>query len=168
MDQNSPEEISFIILDSTRVDFDIIKSPYVIKQEWKDSESIKRLEEIASSDTDTTKHTFVHIEECNIFAQYPERAEKALRGISQKRKDVTILYSTSRIDPSDSVPMYLLQMTDMTVIFKVPKIDDIEYVLREVFKIPKPHEKIIAATAKTALLKAVPESDFKELVSFKF
>jgi hypothetical protein len=112
-----PDEIGFIFLDNTMVDFNGWESEYVVKSVMgRPKEAIEVLSEI--SDQRPTKILFVHIEECdmvNVDRAAVEVAFEKIKGL----KDVYVVYSTSRIDP-EYLADWMKRFVDLRVVFHAP------------------------------------------------
>jgi DNA segregation ATPase FtsK/SpoIIIE-like protein len=83
MDQNTPEELGFVFMDMTRVDFILWKNPYlyqpvIITQD----KAIDVLEKLANENP-KKKNIFIHIEECDMFMLGRDRIENAWEKIQQ-------------------------------------------------------------------------------------
>jgi hypothetical protein len=129
--QNSPEQISFILIDNTHVDFTIWnqESPYLYTPTITDQNLAldvldtlaSRIEEINTG----SKHYFIHIEECNQFVNEPERIRRILNILFDSHKDnkVHLIFSTSRPAPQ-IIPNWLLELTDLRIIFKLASPED--------------------------------------------
>ena len=119
VEQNTPNEIGFIFLDMTQVDFVDSDSPYLVQpREVRVEQSLLVLEEL-SREAPSAKQIFVHIEECNMVVQCWERTMNALRALCEKRPDVHVMYSTSKLpSPSDAVPSEMLALADTQVVFQ--------------------------------------------------
>ena len=130
--QNTPQEVGFIFLDMTHVDFASWKSPYIITIETRAEKSIEILETLAHTKNDSAKHIFIHIEECDMFVGFTERAESAVKALLANRKDVTLIYSTSKLSLRDS----LLALVDMKIMFEVGWEKTVVYESKTVFLKP--------------------------------
>jgi DNA segregation ATPase FtsK/SpoIIIE-like protein len=162
---NSPQEIGFIFLDMTRVDFSGWKSKYIINNESRMEDAIKILEDLSLEET-TNRHIFIHIEECDMFVNYKERTEKAISVLLEKRKDITIIYSTS--SPSErTMSPFMLSLVDIKVACKTSSQRDQDYILGETLAIPSLYGMITAFDNKKIYLKPVDVSDFDSIVNWK-
>ena len=124
IDQNTPNELSFIFIDNTRVDFSSFASDYVKEYTVGQEETMQELNNIQNelqSDT-TSKNSLlvVHIEECNQFAQEPEKMAGFFAEFikSKQNNNIIIVYSTSR-PAEDAVPDWLINAADLKVVFKL-------------------------------------------------
>lgn len=123
----TPEELGFIFLDMTRSDF--------LESEWDpaylahpivhDIEEAFRVLESVGSDTD--RKLVIHIEECDMVYRDRARMEAALDRLKVK-KDILVVYSTSRIDPDYFID-WMKRYVDMKVIFRVATVTDSQFLL---------------------------------------
>jgi len=164
VEQNTPKEIGFIFLDMTQVDS--WESSYTIVKETNHKKAITILEKLACEPINPIRHTIVHIEECDMFQNFTERAEEAIRNVLKNRADVTIVYSTSRPSPRAPLRQSLLDMVDTKVIFELNSKRDLQYILKDDQYMPKSYEKILAYGSKKILLKAFSEAEAKGLQGF--
>lgn len=124
MEQNSPNEVSFIFMDMTRVDFVSWNNQYMVMPTIVDAnKAIETLEKLSTEKIDENKHIFIHIEECDMFALDQKRTENAIQQLKIKRPDIHIIYSTS--SPRESVLSDdLISEADLKIVFKVASIYD--------------------------------------------
>lgn len=163
--QNSPEEIGFIFLDMTKVDFNGWNSKYIINNQSKMEDAIKVLEDLSLEAT-TNRHIFIHIEECDMFVNYQERTEKAISELLKNRKDITIIYSTS--SPSErTVSHSMLSFVDIKVVFQLASQEDQDYILGEVIPMPSRFETIVYFDNKNNYMKPVDISDFESIANWR-
>ena len=164
-EQNTPQDIGFIFLDMTQVDS--WKSSYTMAIETHPEKAIKLLEKLISEPINATRHTIVHIEECDMFQSFTERAENAVRAILKSRNDVTIVYSTSRPSPSAPLRQSLLKMVDAKVVFQLSSEHDLEYILDDIPPVmPTLYEKILIADSDVFIMEPFSGSEAKELQGF--
>jgi KaiC/GvpD/RAD55 family RecA-like ATPase len=122
----TPEELGFVLLDMTRVDFVGWDSNFLFKSVQVDpEEAIKTLDGLAKEQIE--KIIFVHIEECDMAFYDRESLEKALDEI-RKKKNVFIIYSTSRLD-RHYLDDWLERYVDMKVVYSLASIEDSEFLL---------------------------------------
>jgi hypothetical protein len=71
------------------------------------------------------KHYFIHIEECDQFANDPERMERIFQKLfeSYRNNKVHLTFSTSRPAP-EIISNWLLELTDLKIIFKLATPED--------------------------------------------
>jgi len=122
----SKEEIGFVFLDMTRIDFFDWDSEYLIKPFVVEiKEAIKTLNELA--ELKSNKKIFVHIEECNMV--YVDRSgfEEALEKL-KRLSNICVVYSTSRID-STYLRDWMLRFIDLKIVFKVSSEIDSTFLL---------------------------------------
>jgi DNA segregation ATPase FtsK/SpoIIIE-like protein len=120
------DEIGFVFLDMTRVDFYNWSSDYMYRPVTFDPvEAIQILHDLAEDTTD--KKIFIHIEECDMVAHDRAEVERALDAL-RKRDNIYILYSTSRIDQR-YLSEWLKRYVDMRVVFAVAQQDDSNFLI---------------------------------------
>lgn len=129
MDQNSPNEVGFIFLDMTRVDFVNWNNKYIVMPTIVNAnKAIETLEKLSIEKIDESKHIFIHIEECDMFALDQKRTENAIHQLKIKRPDIHIIYSTS--SPREGVLSdNLICEADLKIVFKVASIYDSQRLL---------------------------------------
>jgi len=121
----TPEELGFIFLDMTRVDFADWNPAYLAQPIVHDIEEAFRVLESVGSDTDLK--LVIHIEECDMVYRDRARMEAALDRLKAK-KDILVVYSTSRIDPDYFID-WMKRYVDMKVIFRVATVTDSQFLL---------------------------------------
>jgi ABC-type dipeptide/oligopeptide/nickel transport system ATPase component len=162
----SSEEIGFVFLDMTRVDFYDWDSPYIIAKEVGLEKSIEILEKLIKSPV-STRHIFIHIEECDLFVSFPERIKSIIDVILKHPQGVTIIYSTSRLG-GKALPAWLLDRADMKVIFETPDVEFLKQVTgNNVSATPKHWEKMVIYDSKRIGLVAFTDSEVKVLRDFR-
>ncbi len=112
------KELGFLILDMTRVEFiDWKNDPYLISPlVYKTQDAFEAFETTLNSH-DKHKLTIIHIEECDMVVEDPERFEQ-LWNLASKTENVLIFFSTSR--PSVNVLTdSILHDTDLKIVFKL-------------------------------------------------
>lgn len=115
--QNTSEEIGFVFLDSTRVDFMDWQSPYLFLPPSTGDEAINVLEKIAL--TNEIKTLFIHIEECDLFIKFTKRMKQVLTKVLKNKNNIYIIFSTSRPSKEDVLQDWLMNMVDLKVIFNL-------------------------------------------------
>lgn len=120
---NLPSDIKFVFLDMTQVDFMDWKSPYLFLPPVSGDDAMDVLEGLTEPGMNLPKTLFVHIEECDLIVQHPERFKKALKLLLAK-EGVHIVFSTSRISREDVLQDWLLDMVDVKIIFKLNSKED--------------------------------------------
>ena len=122
----SSDEIGFVFLDNTMVDFNDWESDYLIKSVFgKPKEAVKVLHELVGKNTN--KKIFVHIEECDMVYADKKGVELALDKIKEL-KNIYIVYSTSRIDRG-YLHDWMQRFVDLKVVFRVPTEDDSNFLI---------------------------------------
>lgn len=166
--QNTPEEVGFVFLDMTRVDFTGWQSPYMLFPTLVQiEEALSTLEKLGEESerrvkghSETKRAILIHIEECDMVAKSPGRFEKAILNILKykDKNNMFLIFSTSR--PSeDVVTQLLLQFCDLKVVFQVANTQDSQYLLgnESAAKLTLPGEKILAFYNKQ--IKSLPFTD---------
>jgi len=160
------DEIGFVFLDMTRVDFYGWDSDYIIKPIiWKPEEAIKKLNEIANSNID--KKIFIHIEECDMAYHDREGVEKAFNKIKEK-DNIYIIFSTSRPAP-EYLDYWLKNYIDLKVVFGVASEEDSEFLLGNdsAYQFANSFNRILAFNQKQIWCQPFSEKETKELRVFK-
>jgi DNA segregation ATPase FtsK/SpoIIIE-like protein len=142
MDAYTPAELGFVVLDMTRVSFSDWGPAYLARLVITDpDEALAVLETLK----DEERKIFVHIEECDMVYRDRARFEKAIERIRHENKNITIVYSTSRIDP-DYLADWLEKYIDMKVVFRVASPVDSQFLLGSdaAFLLREPGERIVA------------------------
>lgn len=144
----TPEELGFIFLDMTRSEF--------LESEWDarylaqpivyDAEEAFQALENTGSDTD--RKLVIHIEECDMVYRDRLRMEAALDRLKAK-KNILVVYSTSRIDPK-YFGEWMDRYVDMKVVFAVSSEDDSRFLLDNdiAASLTLPGERILAYQSK--------------------
>lgn len=138
----SSDEIGFVFLDMTRIDFGNWPTKYLIKPIIHDSrEAIDVLYELAN--LETSKKVFVHIEECDMVYVDRKKVEGALEKFKEKN-NFHIVYSTSRID-RDYLADWINRFIDLKVVFNTNE-DDSEFLLGNKIanQFKNPGERVLA------------------------
>ena len=150
-ERNTPEEVGFVFLDMTRVDFMHWKSPYLSKPQATGDEAMDVLEKLAKESI--SKTLFVHIEECDLLVQFPERIKQVLTKLL-KNENIYIVFSTSRPSKEDVLRDWLMNIIDLKVVFNLASLDDCETlgVNNEPLKF-KPGERLLAYDDQTIACK---------------
>lgn len=162
----SSDEIGFLFLDMTRVDFCQRSSDYLIRKAIVDShEAIEALHELAELETDNK--IFVHIEECNMVFADRDRLESALKKL-RERKNIYIVYSTSRID-KEYFSDWMRGFIDLKVVFKTMTEDDSVFLLGSdaAYSFKKPGERILVFKDRQILCQPFLKEEAEVLNKFK-
>lgn len=131
VEQNSPDEITFVLIDNTRIEFTQWnqKSPYLYCPDILDQdlalETLERLANKVEEINTGAKHYFIHIEECDLFYKDPKRLEKSLKELLKYKENskIHITFSTSR-PATDVITPWLLELTDLKVVFPLASLVD--------------------------------------------
>lgn len=122
----APEELGFIFLDMTRVDFADWDPAYLAQPIVHDiEEAFQVLENAGTPDTD--RKLLIHIEECDMVYRDRARMEAALDRLKTK-ENVMVVYSTSRSDPT-YLAEWMRRYIDMKVVFAVSSMADSRFLL---------------------------------------
>lgn len=125
-ENHSPEQLGFLFLDMTAIDFNDWLSEYLIRPViHSPKEAIRALHELADLKLD--KKIFVHIEECDMVYEDRKGMEDALDKL-RSLKNIYVVYSTSRID-REYLGDWMKRLIDLKVIFAVPNDDDSIFLL---------------------------------------
>lgn len=139
------EELGFIFLDMTRSDF--LESEwdvrYFVRPIAHDIEGMFSM--LESAESDTARKLIIHVEECDMVYHDRARFEKAIEKILNDKKNISIVYSTSRIDPN-YLTDWLEKYIDMKVTFRVANLLDSQFLLGsdDAFLFREPGEHIIS------------------------
>jgi DNA segregation ATPase FtsK/SpoIIIE-like protein len=115
MARYTPEEIGFIFMDMTRVDFGGWDPAYLALPVIVDSDEALGVIETVH---DETRTTFIHIEENNMVHHDRLRFEKGIENALHANANIVLVYSTSAIDPT-YIPEWLEKYIDVRVVFRV-------------------------------------------------
>ncbi len=162
----SSDEIGFLFLDMTRVDFCQWSSDYLIRPTISDPQkAIAALHELADLETD--KKIFVHIEECDMVYIDREGLESAFRKL-RERENVYIVFSTSRIN-KEYFSNWMKDFIDLKVVFTVMTEDDSVFLLGSdaAYNFKKPGESILAFNDKQVFCQPFSKEEVKLLNKFK-
>lgn len=135
--QNSPEELGFMLIDNTQVDFNRFHPAYLLRLGKQREDAFEILASIQeelrkrnSGESDNKKAIFVHIEECDQFAQDPVKTEAFFKEFIRLKQgsNIYLVYSTSR--PSKAMlPDWLIESTDLKVVFGLANKENCQRVL---------------------------------------
>ncbi len=151
-DKYTPEELGFIFMDMTRVDFVDWRSPeYLIKPTIVEPDEALN---VLGNVKDDSKIIFIHIEECDMAFINRAKMEKGLDKI-RKKENIFLVYSTSRIDQS-YLKDWMDKYFDLNIIFRTAAKEDSQFLLgnENAFNFEDPGERILAFNDKQ--IKLVP------------
>lgn len=163
--KHTPEEIGFLFLDMTWVDFTYWDSEYLLQPTIVDTdEALDALENLK----DKSRTIFVHIEECDMIHADREKFEKGLDNILKNNKNIYVVYSTSRIDP-DYLNDWMDKYIDLKVVFKVATKESSEMLLGNdlALNFTMDGEKILAFRDKQIKCQGFSDEEAKELNELK-
>lgn len=164
-EKNSPDEIGFIFMDMTQVDFTQWSSEYLAMPTIiRNNDALDVLCELK----DEERSIFVHIEECNMIYTDRDKFERGLDRIIKENKNIYVVYSTSKILPeyfNDWMDKYV----NLKVVFKVSTEDDSKLLLGndDAFNFSKAGERILAFNNKQILCQPFLDSEMGALDDFK-
>lgn len=164
----TPDEIEFLFLDMTRVDFVRWESSYLARPVIvKIDEAFAALEELAERGSHG-KITFVHIEECDLASEDMGRLTRVLRNLFQKKtsNSVYLVYSTSKILSEFLTPW--LDLVDLKVVFRVANPVDSRLLLgnESAFHLEGLGERILAWDTSQVPCQPFADTEIKELEDF--
>ena len=154
MEQNSPDDLGFVFMDMTQVDFTRWHSPYLYlpitvwtEQALNELELLANESELrAHGKSDSKRAIVIHIEECDMVALEPIRFENAWLKIAENKdkSNIYLVFSTSRPSP-DVFTKTILKNTDLKVVFNLSSIEDSMHVMGESLaeNFTLPGEKVI-------------------------
>ena len=166
-ENNTSEDIGFIFMDMTQTDFTGWKSDYLFAPViTKPEDAIKVLHQLAEIKTD--KKIFVHIEECDMVCIDREGVESALTKL-RDHKNIYIIYSTSRLDPS-YLNSWMKKFIDLKVVFSVSEENDSNFLLGNVnaYRFKHPGERILAFNNKQIHCQPFSNEEVEILQCFEF
>jgi len=163
----SKEEVGFVCLDMTLIDFGSWDSEYLIKPVvHHPKEAIKVLNELA--ELKGNKKIFIHIEECNMVYEDRIGFEGALEKLN-RLSNICVVYSTSRLD-KDYLEDWMLKFIDLKVVFKVANESDSNFLLgnnnASHFKVPG--ERIVVFNDKQWYCQPFSDSEVRLLLDFTY
>lgn len=174
--QNRPEEVGFIIIDNTRVDFGRFPEPYLIERNIDHGKSLEVLEKILEKTKERGINkkgnhdaVFVHIEECDQFAaDYEKTAAFFQQFISLKHhSNMFVTYSTSR-PSTDVLPDWLLEGADLKVVFGLSSEIDCQRVLGNNMALTlKPGERILELNNKLVFCQPFNNEELTKIEEFE-
>lgn len=166
-EQNTPKEIGFIFLDMTRCDFGNWQAPYVMEPIIVDANKAITFLEKLSKEKPQNRKIFIHIEECNMFVVNTKKMEHIIKTIKDRRKDICLIYSTSRPAPPDALSKTTLNMADAKMVFELASKQDLKHVLGKSSKyMPRGWQRIAVVGSQKILLKPFSNKDVKQLQDF--
>lgn len=114
----TPKELSFLILDMTRVEFiDWKNNPYLLSPVIYKPQDAFEAFETALNSHEKHKLTVIHVEECDMVIEDQERFEQ-LWNQASNTKNVLVVFSTSR-PANDVLTGNILKDTDLKIVFKL-------------------------------------------------
>lgn len=162
MENNTPQELSLVLLDPTRTAFVDLKYPHLLYPPVTDPDrALTVLEEVAEiaesrakGEKDNTGVIIVHLEECDLFQLNRSRVYKALDKLIQTKakSNVYFVFSTSRPDP-EYLTDYLIRNFDLKVVFNCAHPKDSNLLLGNSLAttFTQPGERVIAYNNKQFL-----------------
>ena len=176
MEQNTPDELGFVFMDMTQVDFARWYSPYLYlpiifwaEQALNALELLAKESELrAQGKADNKRGIVIHIEECDMMALGGHRFEQAWLSI-EKHKDknnMYIVFSTSRLS-TDVFTETIRKGTDLKVVFILSTERDSMMILgKSLAEKLKVWEKVLAYNNKEIVIKPFTDDYVKELQEF--
>ena len=144
METNTLDDVRFLFMDMTQVDFVGWKTPYLYKSTIVLAEQgLDELEKISTMDFKDSA-LIIHIEECSMVAYDQQRFERIWGAIHENMSNIYAVFSTSR-PSSDIFTSQLKNTTDMNISFVLSSEKDSVAVLGKslVEKFQNPGEKVI-------------------------
>lgn len=171
IEQNNPNNLGFVFLDNTMVDFDGWNSPFVIDSVMgKCDIALNKFEELAAhEDTGRDKVTFIHIEEMDMLNVSTPRFENALEKLlNHKNKNkIYVVFSTSR-PSTDVITPKIKNWTDLMIVFILASREDSEFVLGESLaeNFSDPGERVAVFKNKRIRLKPFSAKDVEAALKY--
>ncbi len=165
-DKYSSDEIGFVFLDMTRLDFSNWSADYLIKPVVNNpKKAINVLHEMG--DLETNKRIFIHIEECDMVYHDRESIENAFKKLKEK-DNIYIIYSTSRLDRG-YLNKWIKEFINLRVIFTVATENDSIFLLGNTIAnhFKNPGEKILVFNDQEIYCQPFSEKETKLLRNFK-
>src|SRR3989344_2876527 len=173
MEQNTPDELGFVFMDMTQVDFAGWFSPYLYlpiilwtEQALNALELLAKESELRAQGKSDNKRTIViHIEECDMMALDSHIFEQAWLSI-EKHKDknnMYIVFSTSR--PSTDVFTEIIRKnTDLKVVFNLStERDSVTILGKSLAEKLEPWKKVLAYNDNEIIINSFTDDYVKEL-----
>ncbi len=115
MERYTPDEIGFIFMDMTQVDFGRWDSKYLARPVIvNEGEALDVLENLK----DEKRKIFVHIEECNMIHHDRSQFERGIDNILRNNKNIILVYSTSAMNFS-YLTDWIEKFVDLRVVFQI-------------------------------------------------
>src|SRR3989344_4638050 len=171
IEQNNPNDLGFVFLDNTMVDFDGWNSPFVIDSVMgKHDIALNKFEELAErEDTGKDKVTIIHIEEMDMLNVSTPRFENALEKLlNHKNKNkIYVVFSTSR-PGTDIITPKIKHLTDLMVVFILASREDSEFILGESLaeNFSDPGERVAVFKDKRIRLKPFSAEDVEAALKY--
>lgn len=139
IEQNSVEDLGFVFMDMTQVDFKGWNTPYLCCPTIVDTDkALSYLVELGNESirrslgiSDARKTIVIHIEECDMACRDLEKFEKAWLNIANNRdrNNMYIIFSSSRPSPKDVFTKTIIDSTDLRVVCKLASTIDSMHVI---------------------------------------
>lgn len=178
MEQNSPEELGFVFLDMTRVDFSQWTSNYLYLPTIYDSKQALNAFELlgsesasrAKNDSMKKKSIFIHIEECDMVFQDKKRFEDTWVKISENkdRSNIYLVFSTSRVG-REVLSEKILNNTDLKAAFTMVSEESSKLVLGKstAEKFNGLGEKVLVFNNKEIFCRPFSQEELEEINEFE-
>lgn len=176
MEQNTPDELGFVFMDMTQVDFPRKHSPYLyLPIIYSSEQALNSLEMLANESelrnlgkSDNKRAIVIHIEECDMIALDQIRFEKAWVKIARNKdkSNMYLIFSTSR--PSiDIFTKTIRDNTDLKVVFNVSSEYDSKNILgKSIAEKLEPWKKVLAYDNKEIVINSFTDEYVKELQQY--
>lgn len=174
--QNTPNELGFMFIDNTRIDFNDFPQEYTIKKTIDNQKAFRDFEYIAQEVEDRNSRVkkndralFVHIEECDQFASDPTATEHFYKSFIQYKNNsnVYVIYSTSRPDV-DGLPDWLLANADLKVVFNLASETDCQRLTGNNMPLDlKTGEKILITKNNLVACKPLTAEECQDITNFQ-
>lgn len=163
--KHTSQEIGFVFMDMTQVDFTLWNSEYLAMPVIVDAE--KTLD-ILETLQDEKRTIFVHIEECDMVHKDRAKFERGLDNIIKENNNIHVVYSTSRIDHkylNDWMEKYI----NLKVVFKTATKEDSEFLLGKdlAYNFMEQGERILAFHDMQIECLPFSKEELKKLQDFK-
>lgn len=177
IEQNLPEELGFVFMDMTRVDFSTWKTPYLYMPPIVDvNEALKQFEQLGDESirrsqgiSDTKRAIVIHIEEYDMITVDKVKFERAWLNITENKNknNMYVVFSTSR-PSSDVFTKTVLDNTDLKIVFIFTSLDNNLHILGKSApeNFTRPGEKILVYRSKELYSVPFSTEEVEKIIKF--
>ena len=169
MGSHSPDELGFVFLDMTQVDFGRWPSDYLYRPVVHGTDNgLQALEELAEESVardegtrDKRRGIVIHVEECDMVVKDRDRFEQALLKLVGRKgsNNMFVVFSSSRPSPSVFTKK-ILAVTDLKIVHQLASEKDWLHVTGQnlMREVNKPGEKVVFYQDKMDILRSFSEA----------